>query len=491
MIAVSKTDWWAVFFLCSVFAFRMLYAHFLGLVPDETYYWDWSREPAFGYFDHPPMIAWIIFLSRQVFGETALGVRAGVIACSLVASLASYLIARKYVVKPSSLVFFLIMSNSILLFGVGSLLATPDIPLVLFWTCSFYFGYKALFEASTPSWIAMGLCAGLGLMSKYTFALFFIAFVVLLVFSKPERRWLGRWQPYAAALVSLVVWLPNLVWNAHHGWVSFLFQFSHGVNSKGGFRLDTLGEFIAGQLGILSIFPFVLLLCAAAASLKDLRKGGRSAYLTLFFVVPFCVFLIASLQKKVEANWAAAAYVSGLVMIARFWDNLDKASWAMKRFAIFSTVFAALTTAVVLLHIQAPFLPLAPGNDPANQVLGWKEWAHDVDNIRNSLDHAEPLLICTNRYQEASMLGFYLPDHPRTFALSLGARENNYGLFQERRPRAFQKIIFIHPSGDPVSSPIFSETFLSIDLRSAATLYQGPRSSSVYNVYFATMRKSL
>ena len=89
------------------------------------------------------------------------------------------------------------------------------------------------------------------------------------------------------------------------------------------------------------------------------------------------------------------------------------------------------------------------------------------------------------------MLGFYLPDHPKTFALSLGTRLNNYGLFHERKPKAFQKIIFIHPAADPVSGPLFSETFSSVEQRGVVTLRQAPKIASLYNVYVAVFRNSL
>jgi hypothetical protein len=89
------------------------------------------------------------------------------------------------------------------------------------------------------------------------------------------------------------------------------------------------------------------------------------------------------------------------------------------------------------------------------------------------------------------MLGFYLPGHPKTFALCIGARSNNYGLFQERLPKAFQEIIFIHPASDPVTSPLFSETFSSVEQRGVVTLRQAPQFANPYNVYIAVLRKSL
>jgi hypothetical protein len=492
-LTASTVDTVAWSFLGAVFLFRLLYAHFLGLIPDETYYWDWSRELSFGYFDHPPMIAWLIFISRQFFGDTALGVRGAVIACSFAASMFSYMLAKKYVSKSSSLVFFMVLSCSILLFGAGTILSTPDVPLVFFWSCCLLFGYKGVFENSTASWIMLGLCAGLGLLSKYTFVLFFVAFFLFILSSKSSRSWLSKWQPYAAGALSFLVWLPNLLWNAHHQWISLSFQFSHGVSRHTSLRLNSLGEFIGGQIGILSIFPFVLLIIALAALWKDMKKNSSTLFLSVFFYVPFIVFLVASMQNKVEANWAATAYVSGLVLIARYWDGLDRTGsgrW-MRRFALFSTVFAALSTAVLLFHIQKPFLPLAAQNDPASQVRGWKEWAHDISDVRNSIDPAGSLMVCTNRYQEASMLGFYLPGHPKTYALCIGARSNNYGLFQDRRPKAFQKIIFIHPASDPVTGPLFSETFSCVEQRGVVTLRQAPQFTNPYNVYIAVLRKSL
>ena len=482
---VSNIDKVALVFLGAVFLCRLLYAHFLGLIPDEAYYWDWSRELSWGYFDHPPMVAWLIYISRLFFGETILGVRGAVIACSFASSICSYLLVKKFVAKQSSLVFFLVLSNSILLFGVGTLLATPDVPLVLFWSCCLLFGYKAVFENSTVSWILLGLCAGLGLLSKYTFILFFAAFVLFIFHSKPTRSWLFKWQPYAALALSMLLWLPNIVWNAHHHWVSFSFQLSHGVGQHFSLRLDTLGEYLGGQIGILSIFPFILLICVCVASWKDMVKNGSIAFLASFFYVPFCMFLFASMQKKVEGNWAASAYVSGLVLVAWYFDGLDKTGTNpfMRRFSLFSAAFAALTTLVLLFHIQKPFLPLAPANDPANQVRGWKEWAHDFSDLRNSIDPAGSLLVCANRYQESSMLGFYLPDHPKTFSICAGARPNNYSLFQE--------VIFIHPASDKAAGPLFSDIFSSVEQRGTVTLEQAPHFASPYNVYVAVLRKPL
>lgn len=493
MLTKSNSDTWALCFLGLIFTFRLVYAHFLGVIPDETYYWDWSRELSCGYFDHPPMIAWLIYLSRLVFGESTLGIRFSVLACSSIATFSSYLLLKNYVTKPWSLMFFLAMSNSIILFGVGTILATPDVPLILFWSLALLFGYRAVFDKSTFSWLLLGIFSGCGLLSKYTFALFFLSFFLFLIFSKQSRRrWLLCWQPYAALLISMLVWLPNILWNARHGWISFLFQFSHGLGSDGFPNFHSFGEFIGGQIGVLSVFPFILLVIASVSLVKIIRTNDQAAYLAAFLFVPFFLFFASSLQKRVEANWAAAAYVTGVMVMALFWDNLDGIkNRRMRRFALFSVGIAALTTGAVLWHIQKPFLPLSEANDPASQVRGWKDWSQEVNTIRKHADPDLRLPLCTNRYQETSMLGFQLPDHPQATALCIGARENTYVLFGNRTLDPAQKVIFIHPDQESVFKPPFTNVFLSIDKIGTATLRQGPNNITPYAVYVAVLAKKI
>jgi hypothetical protein len=350
-------------------------------------------------------------------------------------------------------------------------------------------GYKAVFESSTTSWILLGLAAGLGFLSKYTFALFPLSFAFFLVFSREQRFWFGRWQPYAAACIALLVFIPNIVWNQQHNWQTFFFQGSHGLDTHVSLHLDTFGDFIGGQLGVLSVFPFVLLAWAVVFFLKNKPLQNRIFYLISFCLVPFGFFLIASLQKKVEANWAACAYVSGLVLVSLFWENLDPGkNKGIRRFAVASAAISVIAAAVILSHIQKPFLPLPPQNDPTTQVRGWKELAKDIDIIRTRIDSHHVLPVCANRYQEASLFGFYLADHPKTFSLNTGSRDNQYSLWPQRRPADSSSVMFLHSSGDPYLDTIFKKNFYLFVLWDKATLYQGKNRESAWGVFTGLLR---
>ncbi len=472
-----------------MFLFRLAYGSYLGILPDEAYYWDWSRNLAFGYFDHPPLIAYLIAFSRMIFGETVLGVRFMMWVCTLCASVISYVVLKKYVSRPSSLVLWAVLSNGVLLFGIGSLLATPDIPLVFFWSVSVLAAYNAIFRSSTRWWIVLGLAAGLGMMSKYTYVLFPISLALFLVTSKERRFWLGRWQPWAAAGLGLLVWLPNILWNQSHHWRAVLFQFSHGVNADATLHFDLLGDYLAGQISVLSVAPVAVLAYAAAVMLKKRNRSDRSTYLVTLSVVPFFFFLFASLQKKVEANWAACAYVTGFILVSIVFELSEpgKIRW-YRRFAVFSAFFAAITTAVIMVHLQHPFLPIPTETDPATQAIGWKSLARDINAQRIRFDPRDTLPVCANRYQEAALFAYYLPDHPRTFALNIRSRDNQYSLWPQRRPAASARVIFLHSTDDPNLTMLCEKSFSSYALWATVKQRRGAKDIHNWGIITGTLR---
>jgi undecaprenyl-diphosphatase len=416
----------------ALFIVRFFYIGSMELAPDEAYYWDWSRNLRFGYFDHPPMAAWFIYLSTCLFGDTLRGVKFMAVFSSLIAAGCSYRLACRFVAKTSSLLLFVIIANTVVLFGVGSLIATPDIPMVLFWSLGLVFAYKAILEGSRWSWTWLGLTIGLGLLSKYIFVLFVFSLLLFLLTYKGFRRKFP-WKGLSGALaLAFAVFLPNLVWNSRHGWTTILFQFHHGVAGANYTHFNFLGEYLSGQAGVLSLFPFLVLVWAFASEWRAIRSDPQKGFLAFFCLVPFFFFAITSLQKRVEANWAAPAYLSGLILIPILFEKLQRANNNLKRLCIAAS--AAVSTAALLLimvHAQKPFLPLSPNIDPTMQVRGWRQWARDVVSVEKNIDPAMRLPLCGNRYQETALLAFYAPGHPRTLSLNLDARENDYTLVQK------------------------------------------------------------
>ena len=146
--------------------FHLALAWLLPPSEDELYYWCWSRELQWSYFDHPPMVALLIRLSTTIFGDTLFAIR--VPAC--IGSLVTLLIVRD--LTRDDRILTLALLTPLLLFG--TVLMTPDAPLIVCWTGYVWWlatAHERLDQNRHPRWILGGVILGLGVLSKYPMAL--------------------------------------------------------------------------------------------------------------------------------------------------------------------------------------------------------------------------------------------------------------------------------------------------------------------------------
>ena len=195
-------------FMAALTAVRLVVAATLPLAPDETYYWVWSHALAAGYLDHPPMVALWIRAGTLLLGQSALGVR---LLGPLAAAVASWMLfdaANVLFPGTKAGVVAATLLNASLLLGVGTVIMTPDSPLLFFWTAAFWAVARLAAGGSGLWWLAAGVAGGLALDSKYT-ALFLWIGVGLWVLLVPAvRPWLLRWHPWAACAIGLALFVP-------------------------------------------------------------------------------------------------------------------------------------------------------------------------------------------------------------------------------------------------------------------------------------------
>jgi 4-amino-4-deoxy-L-arabinose transferase-like glycosyltransferase len=485
-----RTDVIAYAILGGICIARVIYVGSMDLVSDEAYYWDWARHPAFGYFDHPPMVAWLIFASIKIFGDTPLGVKSCALICSLLASACAYRMVKKYVHRRSSLILYILLSSSVVLYAIGSLLATPDIPMVACWSVGMLAAYKMIFERSPHAWIVLGLSMGFGMLSKYSFALFALSLFFFLACFKEHRRILVSGRFLAALIIAFVIFFPNILWNARHHWASVLFQLGHGLGAKNFPRLDFLGDYFGGQAGILSVFPFILIIIGAVHETRFHLKRAPRAFLLLFFAVPFILFACSSLQKRVEPNWPCGAYVSGLALIPLALEGVSSPFKKFLQWMIGISLAVSIPVALLIMaHIKAPFLPIPSTIDPTVQIRGWGQLGADLQALRKSIDPSGALPLCANSYQDAALFAFYLPDHPRTFSLNINSRPNQYSLSEKRAMLRGQKVLLISVTGD--SCRLSESVSCGLDsVKCLGTVYRRPdvRTTIPYGIFLATVR---
>ncbi len=141
---------------------RCVYAGSVELMPEETYYWNYSRHLDFGYLDHPPMVAWLIKAGTTMFGQTEFGVRAGALCCGAITSIFVYKLTRNLFGQAAAFAA-LLLTQALPYFFLSGFLMTPDTPLAAAWAASLYFLERALIGNRSRAWWLAGMCLGIGM----------------------------------------------------------------------------------------------------------------------------------------------------------------------------------------------------------------------------------------------------------------------------------------------------------------------------------------
>src|SRR4051794_14114254 len=253
-------------------ALRLVAAAFTPITFDEAYYWMWSKSLAGGYYDHPPMVAYVIRAGTTIAGDTELGVRLVSILLALPMSFAIYrsagiLFGGRQVAASAT-----VLINVTLMAAVGTLIVTPDAPLLVASSFVLFFLAKVLETGKGAWWLGVGAAVGAALLSKYT-ALFFGPAILIWLIAVPKlRRWLLSPWTYLGGAVALAIFSPVIFWNADHHWVSFLKQFGRARIDD--FTLVYIGELIPTQIAFAT--PLVFILGMMGLYAMGRRKAGAS-----------------------------------------------------------------------------------------------------------------------------------------------------------------------------------------------------------------------
>ena len=168
----SSINWRILAITCTAFiiALKLVYLGTTELIPDEAYYWNYKEHLSIGYLDHPPMIAWVIWLGTSIFGDNEFGVRIIPYLSGLVTLYFIYRLTKLLFDQTSAYIALFI--TSILPFSVASgFLATTDALQVMLWAICLFLIAHITINKSSLSWIGLGICIGLGMLSKYSIAL--------------------------------------------------------------------------------------------------------------------------------------------------------------------------------------------------------------------------------------------------------------------------------------------------------------------------------
>ena len=490
-------------FLIVLSLFRIYYIQNgpLDLSPDEAHYWEWSRRLDLSYYSKGPMIAYLIHIGTMVFGDNVFGIRIMAVIFSALSSIIMYLLGKNIYDEQVGL-FSAILIQIIPLFATFGIIFTIDSPLIFFWILSLFLFWKAIssqqsavktksqesgIRSSPPPtppprggraregvyWILLGLLVGLGLLTKYTMAFFYIcAFFFLL---SQERSRLFTKGPYIALIISLLVFSPVILWNAEHNWVTLRHTAGQAHIAEGiKINMRSFLEFLGSQLGVITPLLFILMIVSLWNKRK--QKGGN---LFFWFSIPvIAFFLLKSLQGKVQANWALPGYITGILSVSTFSEKF----YFRGRGKMILIATAVLLSVVVTAFAYYPsVLNLSVKKDPTSRLRGWKEIGAEVTKIYEEISKERPIFIFSDRYQVSSELAFYVKGHPFTYCINLGRRMNQYDLWPGFNNLLHHDAIFVRIDDTRLPEKV-ADAFARIDKR-LFTVYDKNKKIRDYSIF--------
>ncbi|MEM7179492.1 MAG: glycosyltransferase family 39 protein [Spirochaetota bacterium] len=426
---------------------KFIYSLQMEIIPDEAYYWIWSRDLQASYYDQGPGIALYIRLFTTIFGENFFALKLAA-ACASCASIVlvdrtAVLIGLEKLQRLATVLIILLTPG----FFLGSMLLVHDSVLLLAWCGALYTVIRFLQQEKRSAWLLylLFLILGIGFLGKHTMVFFAFSMLLWLVFTPSEYRLLKNPHLYIGIILGAIVVSPMLYWNIENEWdnidaIVHLRSSGGNVSSK-----SSTGVYIAGQL--FTFTPFWLFLFGYNTTIglyqqakklfgKSTRKTTTveervyNFLLTNSLVLPL-FFLLMSNQRVIQANWVFPAYPAMALVIGANLGKTWKESHKFKKIVYHSGLGLAILMNILLLFSQSLGKSLSlklPANlDISLKFAGYKQAIQEIEKIHKEKYPNATLL--ANNYQDASIASWYLTDKPFVNSMNI-LQKNHYSYFQ-------------------------------------------------------------
>ncbi|MCE0523295.1 MAG: glycosyltransferase family 39 protein [Methylacidiphilales bacterium] len=447
----------AILVIALVTAFRLFYCAWLPILPDEAYYFQWSRHLDAGYYSKGPAVAYTIFAGTWLWGANNFGVRFFAVLLSAGTAWQLFLLARRWYDETTALIAVLII-GVVPIYALGSVVMTIDPLSAFFWIWAANLFSKAIQKERLTDWLLTGFAVGCGFLAKYLNALELAAFLAFLLLVPSRRRLLLKPSFWLMVAVALLCATPVLGWNWRHGWVSIgQLENRARLNEPFGFHYSTFLNFLCFQALALSPLLFLALLVTATVVLlkKGLLKNEGELLLLLLFLPVFLMYAALAWHMRCEPNWPAVSYLTLIILMAARWRQaLEARVWR----GFIAAAFGLAWMQTLLLH-DPEFLPLPQKADPMGRVAGWSEIAAHLDELRRD-ERAD--VVIADTYKEAGIFSFLIPDKPFIYTLRHSPPSNQFDFWPGYPKEAPHRALWItgEPTTDALQRDFNSITFV-------------------------------
>ncbi len=442
------------------------------LVDDEAYYAMYARHLSWGYIDHGPVVAFIIWFFTLVH-ESSFTVRIGSV---FLMTLTSFIVFYygKYLVTFRTALAMSVLVSANLLFHTNSIIITPDAPLAFFTINAIIFYYLAYFKNEKFIY-AGGIMIGLAVLSKVS-ALFPAIGIFLFPFlAKDMRHWIRNIHFYGSFILSFIIFLPFVIWNLQNEFAFVKYQGSHILEGGGLSDFIELWLGVALLIGPLYFFHSTIKPFLYISNWKNITHEKK--YFTLVTIFPLIYFITQSAFSRLELNWVAPIFSGGLFLVGLELNSQKKISRGFK----FQIGYSLLLIGLIMIQTFYPILPLKGKSDPTNRYYMYSNLIKDTEKILNEKPALAKLRIVSNEFQIPSMINFYLNPNYEAICLSIDYHETLYSFLHKQSDLIGDDFIYIH------DKKVFPEKlkayFDSYDLIQTTEELRNDSTISIYSIW--------
>ncbi|QOD60801.1 glycosyltransferase family 39 protein [Polaribacter haliotis] len=381
--------------------FRLILLPFMGLMPQDAYYYLYGQNLSLSYFDHPGMIGYMLRAFTDAFGTSVFVVKFADFVITSLTIFSFYKLASYFLSKGKQQRALLLFASTIFV-SILSFNSTPDVPLLLFWTSSLICLYKAIFEEKKWFWIFGGIAMGLAFNSKYTAILLQFGLLAFLIFSNKYRKLLISPWVWISIIISVAVTFPVWYWNYQNEFASFAFQSSARTSSITKFEISPKNFFgaIGHQMFLLLPILFLVIITFTfkyikRALLKFKIPQAKTLFLLAFFVPTFVGFFALTPIYWVKLNWMMPSYVTGIIIAGMFINKK-----LLKTQIIISIVFHIAVSLQVIFYL----VPIKSDDT----WVGWKELASETEELQEN--YPNTFIFSNDNYKTSACLNFFMDD---------------------------------------------------------------------------------
>ncbi len=448
-------------FIAGLSALRLALIVTFPMSPDEAYYWTWSRRLAFCYYDQPGMIAWVDRLFGLPFQTaTVFSVRLAAVAASALTSWLLYRTYLEYRGSKGEAALFAIVFSILPFSWLAGIMIVHD-TVLLPWLAASFWAIVRLVKRNGKAfdWFALALALTGAMYAKFSAVMVAWGIVLYMVVSPKGRGWWKTWPPYAAGLTAAVLYLPVILWNAEHDWISV-----RAVRDLTNMRELTLGdrfsyvlEYALSQVGIFNPLIGVIVFGALFKGIREAFRDPKNDEVLLpvcLAAAVFAYFFKQSFSSHVYGNWPGVAYIPAamLGMRAVSLRVREKGGGLFgARFALAALGFNVFIIIIFSLHFHArlfsPVLRSIEESRDLDKRIDWRldqdfeGWDELASLVEGAMDGAD--FILTRRYQMASMLEFQVKGQPFVECYTEGIRGNQWDVWSTLGERAGQDALYV------------------------------------------------